>query len=261
MATQLQLRRDTAVDLVSVTPVEAEPGYDQTNKRLLVGDGSRAEGIPHVSMFDAQNRPFTFVVAGGTANAITLDFTDGTLDYNPTAYAAGQKFAFKATADNTDSVTINVDGVGAVTAKKNAGADNLGAGDILNGGIYEISHDGTNFQFGAPGGGSGLSAPDFTSSEQSVSSNTVLDVAHGLSVVPKLYRVLLHCNNAELDFSAGDNVLFGGSYSDGTHGISFYADATNVSIATRSVRLIHGDGSATFSINNSKWRWIVEAWA
>lgn len=157
MATQLQIRRDTAADLTLATPVEAEPGYDQTNKRMIVGDGSRAEGIPHVSFLDAQSQPFVFDVAAGTADAITLDFTDGTLDYNPTAYVTGQRFVFKASADNTGSVTVNVNSLGAKTVKKNAGADNLVAGDILNGGIYTITYDGANFQLGSGAGGGAAS--------------------------------------------------------------------------------------------------------
>lgn len=78
--------------------------------------------------------------AGGTADALTLDFTP-----NLTAYATGMRIAFKASADNTGSATVNGDGVGAATLKK-AGSTNLAAGDIKNGVIYEALYDGTNFQ-------------------------------------------------------------------------------------------------------------------
>lgn len=80
--------------------------------------------------------------AGGTANAITLD-----LSPSITAYAAGQMFLFKASADNTDDdVTVNVDGVGDATMFKFDGATKPAVGDIQNGGMYLILHDGTNFQ-------------------------------------------------------------------------------------------------------------------
>lgn len=80
--------------------------------------------------------------AGGTANAITLDLTPSI-----TAYAAGLMILFKASADNTDDdVTVNVDGVGDATLFKFDGATKPAVGDIQNGGMYIILHDGTNFQ-------------------------------------------------------------------------------------------------------------------
>jgi hypothetical protein len=79
--------------------------------------------------------------AGGTANAITLDLTP-----NITAYAAGLMILFKAAADNTDDdVTVNADNVGNATLFKFDGATKPAVGDIQNGGMYLILHDGTNF--------------------------------------------------------------------------------------------------------------------
>jgi hypothetical protein len=80
--------------------------------------------------------------AGGTGDAITLDLTPSI-----TAYAAGQMFLFKASATNTTAATADVDTVGVVSIKKGlAGSTALAAGDITNGGMYVIMHDGTNFQ-------------------------------------------------------------------------------------------------------------------
>ena len=165
MATERKLRRDAAADLVSVTPVEGEPGYDITNRRLIVGDGARAEGVPHATFLDVQNQAFTFATAGGTANALTLDLSDGTLDYNPSAYSTGQRFIFKAASNNTGAATLNVNSLGAKSLKKNGGADDLEADDIVAGGIYAVDYDGTNFQVsggvgGAAGGGSVMIVKD-----------------------------------------------------------------------------------------------------
>jgi hypothetical protein len=168
MAWQVQLRQDAAADLVSATPVEGEPGYDRTNKRLLVGDGVRAEGVPHASYRDVQNQTFAFATAGGTADALTLDITDGTLDYNPAAYVTGQRFTFKAASDNTGSATLNVNSLGSKTIKKNAGADDLAGGDIVAGGIYTVVYDGTVFQLsGGLGGGGGGGAVLIVADEKS----------------------------------------------------------------------------------------------
>jgi hypothetical protein len=58
-----------------------------------------------------------FATYGGTADVITLT-TSRTLS----ALTAGQEFRFRATAANTGATTINVDGIGAVTAKTITGA-------------------------------------------------------------------------------------------------------------------------------------------
>lgn len=158
MATQLQLRRDTAADLVSVPPAEGEPGYDQTNKRLLVGDGSRTEGIPHASFRDCHNNAFTAAVAGGTANALTLDLTDGTLDYNPTAYAKFQLFRFEAAANNTGAATLAVGGLAATAIKKivDGAKAALDADDIVDGLLYSVQYDGSEFVLGGANLGGSL---------------------------------------------------------------------------------------------------------
>jgi hypothetical protein len=55
-------------------------------------------------------------------------------------------FWFKAASDNTGAATINVNSLGAKTMKKNGGADDLDAGDLVSGGIYKGVYDGTNVQ-------------------------------------------------------------------------------------------------------------------
>jgi hypothetical protein len=42
--TQLQLRRDTAVNIAAITPAQGEPIYDVTNATLRMGDGATAGG-------------------------------------------------------------------------------------------------------------------------------------------------------------------------------------------------------------------------
>ncbi len=67
--------------------------------------------------------------AGGTGDAITI--TTGIL----TAYANGQMIAFRATANNTGAVTINIDGLGAEALEDYRSAA-LSADDIQNGRGY-----------------------------------------------------------------------------------------------------------------------------
>lgn len=68
-----------------------------------------------------------------------------TLDPAISAYAAGQEFVFKANTANTGAASLDVNGVGAVTIKKNTDQD-LATGDIEAGSIVKVVYDGTNFQ-------------------------------------------------------------------------------------------------------------------
>ncbi|WP_323115173.1 phage tail protein [Pseudomonas guariconensis] len=86
--------------------------------------------------------------AAGTANALalTLKHSEATL----TAYAAGQRFQFKATASNTGPVTAKIGALAAVAVKKSAGSGlvDLVGGDIRAGALYDLNFDGTYFQLG-----------------------------------------------------------------------------------------------------------------
>ena len=79
---------------------------------------------------------------GGSANAITLTPTTAS-----GAYALGDTWSFTATATNTATTTVNISGQGVNTInKRSEGEGNvLEAGDIVNGGLYHLWYDGTNF--------------------------------------------------------------------------------------------------------------------
>jgi hypothetical protein len=152
--TQTQLRRDTATNLNAATPAAGEPGWDTTNKRLVVGDGSTTGGIKITMAKDAQNQTYTAGTVGGTGDAITL-----TNSPVVAAYATNQRFTFKAGAANTGATTLNVDGLGAKNVKKmrNGALSALVANDIISGGMYDVWYDGTQFQI------KGLEEGPFTS--------------------------------------------------------------------------------------------------
>lgn len=141
-ATQTQIRRDTAAILDSATPVLAELAYDTTNKRLRLGDGTTQGGTLTPNASDLQRGTFTYAVAGGTANAITLSLTP-TL----TGYSNGLGVRFRASANNTGSVTVAINGNSANTIQKMtvSGLADLEGGEIMNGGIYDLAYNGTNF--------------------------------------------------------------------------------------------------------------------
>lgn len=72
-ATQVQIRRSPWSTLSVATPVDGELGYDQTNKRLVVGDGVTAGGTPLATESYVQTQVAGFTA--GTANNLTLAST------------------------------------------------------------------------------------------------------------------------------------------------------------------------------------------
>lgn len=224
MSTQVQIRRDSAANLASVTPVAGEAGYDTTNKNLIVGDGSRVGGIPHPSYAHIQNQRFTFATSvGGTANAITIDLAED-LD----AYAQGVVVEFEAASNNTGATTLNVSGLGVKTLKKisSGGLGDLSVNDLVSGVIYRAVYDGTYFQLinlAAQSGGrvlletktiSGDSTIDFTSSMAGYSRYEI-----------ELIKVLPSTDNTELRMRCST----GGTFSSATAYVSagVYKNGTN----------------------------------
>lgn len=111
--------------------------FPENQAPSTVNDGARAlEGI--VARWN--NDTSGSITAGGTANDITIAATQ-TL----TALVDGQNFQFTAADTNTGAMTCNVDAIGAVDIKLQDGSA-VPAGAVVNGGIYKITYDGTNFQ-------------------------------------------------------------------------------------------------------------------
>src|SRR5688572_12612865 len=128
-AEQVQIRRDTAANLSAATPAAGELGYDTTAQRLVIGNGSTAGGVKVTMAKDLQNQTFIAGTVGGTGNAITLTNSPAVA-----AYAANQRFTFKASAGNTGATTVNVDGLGAKNILKMEGGSltALVSGDIVS---------------------------------------------------------------------------------------------------------------------------------
>jgi len=88
-----------------------------------------------------------YVEATGTANTIVL-----TPSFPILAYVAGDRYRFKALLNNTGPVTINISGLGAISANEKSiiGLLPLKASQIVAGQIYEIVYDGAEFQIENP---------------------------------------------------------------------------------------------------------------
>lgn len=109
--------------------------------KIFTGLGNGADATDSATLGQVQGEASTWCgVATGTADALLLTPAPAI-----TAYAAGQRFVFTASASpNTGAVTVNVNSVG-IKAVENAGSA-LIADDIDADRVYQIIYDGTAFQ-------------------------------------------------------------------------------------------------------------------
>lgn len=173
---------------------------------------------------DVLQRAGELATAAGDGNTITLS-----VDAQVTAYITGQRFSFKTNAANTGAATLNVNTIGAVAIKKNA-TTALSAGDLASGKIYEVEHDGTNFQLLTGSGileaGSASDANLLHTHRKNIGTSTLTvatgtntqNVAHGLPYTPTWCKI-----STVMDGS--DYATFSGSWSDGEKRDSTYATA------------------------------------
>lgn len=119
------------------------------------------------------------------ADSVGTDSYAITVTPAPTAYVTGQKFTFKAGTANTGGATLNVNGLGAKTIKKNATLD-LTTGDIVANQLVTVTYDGTNFQYM----NSIANIFKVGSTTKDVSTTTTTTIAHGLGIIPKFVRIM-----------------------------------------------------------------------
>lgn len=144
MPTQVQQRGAAQSTQEARTLVSREVDINTTDWRLNIHDGATAGGVPHVNFSDQQNQEFVWLASVSGTNTIT-----GNAAKAPAAYQAGQRFVFEAANTNTGSASLNINSLGAKTLKKKdvfGGAiATLDAGDLIQGGIYTVFYDGTDF--------------------------------------------------------------------------------------------------------------------
>ena len=109
-----------------------------TYKFTGLGVGSAATDSANLSQVQSTVTKLLNSVSG--ADTITA-----TASPTLAAYAAGQMFYFVAAGDNTTSVTLNIDSLGAKAVTRD-GATALAASDIKSGEVVVVVYDGTRFQ-------------------------------------------------------------------------------------------------------------------
>lgn len=148
-----------------------------TNTRVI-GFATDTDKLHFNPDFIKNNKSYAVDSVGTDSYAITLQES-----FN--AYYAGMEISFKAGTANTGACSLNVNGLGAKTIKKDVSSD-LDNNDIKANQIVKVIYDGTNFQL------INRKEPLFASGvveNNSKASGFTNTIAHGLGVTPKIVRV------------------------------------------------------------------------
>lgn len=162
----------------------------------------------------------------GSANAYVL-----TLGVSITSYTAGLTLRFKANFANTGAATLNVDGLGAVTIKKDTSVD-LAANDIIVDQIVQVTYDGTNFQV--------------STFDVELDTTPGLEYNSGKLRVKAGEGIALDASGTNVDLDTTPGLEFNSSklrVKAGT-GITLDASGTNVDVGTSANKIVQLNGSA-----------------
>lgn len=144
-----------------------------------------------------------FLTSGGSSNAYTLTYTVA-----PAAYYTGQVFSFTANFGCTGSATLNVNGLGAKTIKKDVAGTMtaLSSGDIASGAKVIVSYDGTDFIWTNWQGAASVPSGALTSSGYTMATARLIGRTTASTGAPEEISI-----GSGLSMSAGSLSATGGS--------------------------------------------------
>mgnify|MGYP003641775410 CR=1 FL=1 len=156
MSSQIKRRRGTTVQHSTFIGSAGEVTVDTTKNALVVHDGILVGGYPVPKVSDLGLSVTTSrAVYGGTADAITL-----TTGLGLNVLTVGLEIRFRASAANTGATTINVDGIGVVSAVTSTGSA-LPAGLIRDDVDTVLLWDGSNLVVVRNQGAATTDSPEF----------------------------------------------------------------------------------------------------
>jgi hypothetical protein len=140
-------------------PVSAVPNQFATATSTIPLSQLDSDFSTLVGYLNDLNNYSNYVADTGTANAIVLNYPSG---ITTTVIATGTWLQFLAANANTGSATITVQvnssSILSATTILNEDSTVLTANDILAGGIYSVTYNGTNWILSGGGSGGGASA-------------------------------------------------------------------------------------------------------
>ena len=155
------------------------------------------------------------------------------------AYAAGQMFYFVAAGDNTTSVTLNIDALGAKAVTRD-GSVALAAADIKSGEVVVVVYDGTRFQVVSQLNSAGNATFANVSITSALNVGGVATFSAGSAAAPSITTT--GDTNTGLFFPAADTIGF----TEGGVEAGRFDSSGNFNIGTTTVPGSNGGGIAIF---------------
>jgi hypothetical protein len=168
-------------------PVSAVPNSFATQTSTIPLSYLDVDFASVVSYFNDLNNYSNYVVDTGTTNAVLLNYPAG---ITSTSVSTGTQLQFKANNANTGSTTlttqVNSSTILAATTILNEDGSVLSGNELLAGGIYSVTYNGTNWILSGGGGSGGASAGGAVyENTQSINQNyTMTTSKNGFSVGP-----------------------------------------------------------------------------
>lgn len=205
-------------------------------------------------------RSGNYALDTGAANAYVIALSPAI-----TAYTGNFSGSFKAVNANNGACTLNAGG-GVIPLVNDVGGA-LVLGDILAGDVMSYSYiaaDNKVYITSTVQSQIRFSR-EFESAELVFALNAAVSAAHGLGVVPKLFKAVLRCKTAEGGYSVGDEVdvtSYSGVWQTGYPVSSCTVDATNITWAQSGSAFMFAMKNATngFSVTAANWKLILRAW-
>jgi len=164
----------------------------------------------------------------------------------------------------TDATTLSVQ-CAAAGNTSNSVACQFGGTEVKNSaGTGDVSSGGANTLSGALTINGPLSygaTNFFESSEQTLTANTYVTVAHGFGVTPKNFSAVIRCKTADMGYSVGDEIIATTSNGSGSNIYGVGANSTNITYSIDEAMVAtnpstHGQGTVTLA----NWKLVLRAW-
>jgi len=95
----------------------------------------------------------------------------------------------------------------------------------------------------------------FESAEQTITTNSLASVSHGLGRVPQDAQVVIRCKTAEFSYSIGDEVTFNTSNGADYVAPNLFVNSTTIGMAVRTLTIIPKDTTSSHAnITVGNWR-------
>jgi hypothetical protein len=230
--------------LKSVTQVE------DVNSNEVLKFSSTASAVNEITVTNkATGAGPTLEPTGGDTNIDLILRSKGTGSVTLADSSGNEVIKTAATASAVNEITVTNKATGANPTIEPTGNDtNIGL-NLKKKGTGTVQYEGTEIR---------KIGPEFTSSDQTITSAGSLTIAHGLGVVPTHVYAALVCQTAEANYSANDVVFYQQDDSAASRGYTCVVDSTNLNIrfgsAGSAFSLLNKNTGSSAALTNGNWK-------